>query len=262
MRTIPSFLDNVSTSTRRYFLRARRTPETVFFSTIQPILFVLLFVYVLGSAIDVRGVSYREYLLAGVFCQVTVFGSALTGIGLATDKATGMSQRLRTLPISPLSTIIGRTTMDLLTNILVVAIMMAVGLAVGWRTHTSPTKVLLGLLVLLLFCYSMSWVSAAVGLSARSVEVVQTAGVLWLYPLTFVSNVFVPIEGLVAPLRVFAEWNPVSVVTQAQRELYGNLPGAVPTAWPLRHAVPLSFAYYAMILAIFMPLSAWLFRRE
>lgn len=261
MTAMARFTADAATATRRYLLKARRTPEVVLFSTIQPVMFVLLFVYVFGSAIVVEGIGYGEYLLAGVFCQVTVFGSALTGIGLADDVRSGMSERFRTLPISPVSIIIGRTASDLLTNLLVVGVMVGVGLAVGWRIHTSPLEALAGLGILVSFAYAMSWVSATIGLSVRSVEVAQTAGVIWLYPLTFVSNIFVPAEGLPAGLRHFAEWNPVSVVTQAQRQLFGNLPPDPPQAWPLENAVWLALLYTLAILLVFVPIATKLYRR-
>lgn len=254
-------MTDIITSTRRYLLKAKRTPEVVLFSTIQPVMFVLLFVYVLGSVIDLDGVDYRQYLLAGVFCQVTVFGSALTGIGLADDLQSGMSERFRTLPMSRAAVIIGRTTTDLLNNMLVVAVMIMVGLIVGWRTHTPPSHVAGGIAVLMLFSYAMSWVSATIGLSVRSVEVAQSAGVIWLYPLTFISNVFVPLDGLPPALKHFAEWNPVSVVTQCERELFGNLPAASPMAWPLQHAVPSAVTYSLVILAVFCPWAVYLHRK-
>jgi ABC-type multidrug transport system permease subunit len=137
----------------------------------------------------------------------------------------------------------------------VLAVMAAVGLAVGWRVNTSFLEGLTGFVVLLFFGYAMSWISATIGLMVRSVEVAQSAGFIWLFPLTFLSNVFVPVQGLSPILRTIAEWNPISAVAEALRQLFGNVGPVQETAWPLVHAVPVSLAWSLLILAVFIPLS-------
>ncbi|MGN6088258.1 MAG: ABC transporter permease, partial [Actinomycetales bacterium] len=228
----------------------------------QPIMFVLLFAYVFGGAISPPGVNYREFLMAGIFGQTVVFGSALTGVGLADDLQKGIIDRFRSLPMSRAAVLLGRTTSDLLNNILVVIIMSLCGLLVGWRIHTGVGKALAGFLLLLAFSYAFSWISATIGLSVRSVEVAQSAGFIWLFPLTFLSNAFVPLNTLPDWLRPVAEWNPVSAIVAAARQLFGNVPppgtpGLPPasTAWPQVHPVITSVLWIAVILAIFVPLA-------
>lgn len=246
---------------RRNLIKIRRLPDLLLFSTVQPVILVLLFVYVFGTAVDLPGVDYRDYLIAGVFAQTIVFGSALTGVGLAEDLQKGILDRFRSLPMARSAVLVGRTTSDLLTNALVLGVMAAVGVLVGWRTTTSPAEVVAGMSVLLLFGYAISWVSATIGLSVRSVEVAQSAGFIWVFPVTFLSNVFVPLEGLNPFLRTVAEWNPVSAVAAATRELFGSAPPATGfEPWPMEHAVLSSLGWSAVILAVFVPLAVSRFR--
>ena len=240
---------------KRNLIKMRRVPDVIVFSTIQPIMFVLLFVYVFGSAIDVPGVDYRDFLMGGIFAQTIVFGSAMTGVGLADDLQKGIIDRFRSLPMARSAVLVGRTTSDLLNNFIVLVVMAVVGLTVGWRVNTSFLEGLAGFAVLLFFGYAMSWISATIGLMVRSVEVAQSAGFIWLFPLTFLSNVFVPVQGLSPVLRTIAEWNPVSAVAEALRQLFGNVGPVQETAWPLVHAVPVSLGWSLLILAVFVPLS-------
>jgi ABC-type polysaccharide/polyol phosphate export permease len=248
---------------KRNLLKITRLPDLLVFSTIQPIMFVLLFAYIFGSAIEVPGVSYREYLIGGIFVQTMVFGATITGAGLADDMKKGIIDRFRSLPMSPSAVLIGRTTSDLLNNALVVLIMALTGLVVGWRIHSSLVDAAAGFLLLLLFSYAMSWVMATVGLSVSSVEVVQNASFIVLFPLTFIANTFVGTTNLPGPLRVAAEWNPVSAVTQAVRELFGNTSQGIPVpdAWPLRHPVLASVLYITLILLVFVPLAVRQYKR-
>lgn len=248
--------------TRRNVTKMRRVPDIIVFATIQPVMFVLLFAYVFGSAIKVPGVSYREFLIGGIFTQTVAFGSANTCIGLADDLQKGIVERFRSLPMSRAAVLIGRTNADLLSNVLVSVILTACGLLVGWRIRTSIGEAVLGFVLLLLFAYAMSWISALVGLSVRSVEVAQSAGFIWLFPFTFVSNAFVPTDGMPRALRVVAEWNPITAVTTALRTLFGNNNERIKplTSWPDRHAVPLSFGWCLLILVVFVPLSVRRYR--
>lgn len=248
--------------TRRNITKMRRVPDIIVFAAVQPVMFVLLFAYVFGSAIDVPGVGYREFLIAGVFTQTVAFGSANTCIGLADDLQKGIVERFRSLPMSRAAVLIGRTNADLLSNVMVTVLLTICGLLVGWRIRTSPGEALAGFALLLLFAYAMSWVSALVGLSVKSVEVAQSAGFIWLFPLTFVSNAFVPLDNMPRVLREVATWNPITAVTTALRTLFGNNNESIRplTSWPDRHAVPLSFGWCALILVVFVPLAVRRYR--
>ena len=243
--------------TKRNLLKIGRLPDLLVFSTIQPIMFVLLFAYIFGSAIQLPGMSYREFLLPGIFVQTVIFGATITGAGLADDIKKGIIERFRSLPISSSAVLIGRTTSDLLNNLLVVLIMAGTGLLVGWRIRSSFLEALGGFALLLGFAYAFSWVMATVGLSVKSVEVVQNASFIVIFPLTFIANTFVPMDNFPAPLKVFASWNPVSALTLAVRELFGNTNPAFPApeAWPLQNAKLVSAAWIVVILAIFIPLA-------
>jgi len=242
---------------KRNLIKIKRVPELLVFTTLQPIMFILLFAYVFGSAITPPGVDYREFLIAGIFAQTVIFGATLTGVGLADDIQKGVIDRFRSLPMSRSAVLVGRTTSDVLNNVLVITVMSLTGLVVGWRIRTSFLEALAGFLLLLLFAYAISWVMAWVGLLVPSVEVVQSASFIVIFPLTFIANTFVPSGGLPGPLRVIAEWNPVSSVTQAARELFGNVAAGapVPDAWSLQHPVLYTLLWVALILGVFIPLS-------
>ena len=242
---------------KRNVIKIVRVPEIVVFTLIQPIMFVLLFAYVFGSAITLKGTGYREFLIAGIFVQTTVFGSTFTGSSLAEDMKKGVIDRFRSLPMSRSAVLVGRTASDIVINLLSLIVMAATGLAVGWRIHTSALEAAGGFLLLLLFAFAFSWIMALVGLIAPSPEVVQQTSFLVIFPLTFIANTFVPLETLPHVLRVFAEWNPVSSVTQASRALFGNSAGVRLTshAWPIAHPVLYSLLWSAAILAVFVPLT-------
>ncbi|CAN5465807.1 MAG: ABC transporter permease [Acidimicrobiia bacterium] len=244
------------TVARRNIFRMARNPEVVIWSTIQPIMFIVLFVYVFDS-IPTPGISYEEYVMAGIFAQTVMFNSALTGVGLAEDIQKGIIDRFRALPMARSAVLIGRTTSDLVNGLAQLAVMVVVGLAVGWRTSSSPLEVLAGLGLILLIAYVFSWISAAVGLSVKSVEVANSAGFVWMFPVTFVSNVFVDINQLTPAVRNIAIWNPMSAFVAAIRELFGNTSEEIPQpdVWPLQNPVLASFLWLALILAIFVPLS-------
>ncbi|HKT05636.1 MAG TPA: ABC transporter permease [Rugosimonospora sp.] len=248
---------------KRNLIKIKRVPDLLIFSTLQPIMFVLLFAYVFGGAIHISGVNYREYLMAGIFTQTVAFGSGITGIGLADDLQKGVVDRFRSLPMSRAAVLVGRTTSDLLNNVLVVAVMSACGLLVGWRVHTNPLKVVAGFLLLFAFGYAMSWISAVIGLSVKSVEVAQSAGFIWMFPLTFLSNAFVGTDSLPGWLRPVADWNPISSVVLALRDLWGNAPSGLARGegWAPRHARELALLWIVVILVAFVPLAVRAYRR-
>jgi ABC transporter DrrB family efflux protein len=247
--------------TKRNLIKIKRIPELLIFSTIQPIMFVLLFAYVFGGAISPNGVNYREYLMAGIFTQTVAFGAGITAIGLADDLQKGVIDRFRSLPMARSAVLIGRTTSDLLGNVLVVVVMSVCGLIVGWRIHTDPLRAAAGFLLLFAFGYAMSWLSATIGLSVGSVEVAQSAGFIWMFPLTFLSNAFVPTGTLPNWLQAVAEWNPISSIVLSLRQLWGNVGQAGSSGFPGRHPLLLSALWIAAILAVFLPLSISKYRR-
>jgi ABC transporter DrrB family efflux protein len=249
--------------TKRNLIKIKRIPDLLIFSTIQPIMFVLLFAYVFGGAIKVQGVNYKEYLMAGIFTQTVAFGSSLTAIGLADDLTKGIVDRFRSLPMSRAAVLIGRTTSDLLNNLLVVVVMGLCGLLVGWRIHTGPVGALAGFAVLFLFGYAMSWIAAVIGLAARSVEVAQSAGFIWLFPMTFLSNAFIPTNTLPPWLQPVADWNPISSIVLGLRDLWGNAPAGLArgSGFPAHHPILLSLLWCAVILAVFVPLAISRYRR-
>jgi ABC-2 type transport system permease protein len=249
---------------KRNLIKIKRVPEVLIWTTMSPIMFVLLFAYVFGGQIGSvgGGVSYREYLIAGVFVQTVIFGSTFTGAGLAEDMTKGIIDRFRSLPMSRSAVLVGRTGSDILYNSISILVMTIAGLIVGWRIDTGVLPAAGGFLLLLLFAYAVSWIMALVGLKVSSVEVVQNASFMFIFPMTFIANTFVRVETLPSVLRTFAEWNPVSSVAQAVREAFGNLPtGPPPEAWSLRNPVLYSLIWIAIILAIFVPLSVRQYRK-
>jgi ABC-2 type transport system permease protein len=258
MTTLAETVSDSVTITRRNLIKVKRVPDLIVFATLSPIMFVLLFRYVFGGAINVPGgVSYAEFLLPGIFAQTVIFGSTITGASIADDLQKGLIDRFRSLPMSRSAVLIGRTVADLGLNALSILVMALTGLAVGWRINTSVGEAAAGFLILLVFAYAISWLMAMVGLLVRTPEVVNNASFIVIFPITFVANTFVPLESFPAVLRTFAEWNPVSTVVQAARELFGNIPAGAPEpeAWSLQHPVAYTLLWAAVILVVFVPLS-------
>lgn len=252
------------TITKRNVIKIRRVPDVLVFSTLSPIMFVLLFAYVFGSAIQLQGTSYREFLIAGIFAQTVVFGATYTGLSLAEDMQKGIIDRFRSLPMAPSAVLIGRTVADMLMNVVSLLVMSLTGLVVGWRIRGSFFDAVLAYVLLLLFAFAMSWILAVIGLLVRAPEVYNNANFMVIFPLTFIANTFVPSQNLPTVLRVVAEWNPVSAVTQATRDLFGNTSPLGPSTevWPMRHPVATTFLWVAVILAIFVPLALKQYKRS
>ena len=253
---------------KRNLIKIKRVPDLLVFTTLQPIMFVVLFAYVFGGAINLAGSedggkAYREFLIAGIFTQTVVFGATITGAGLADDMQKGIIDRFRSLPMSQSAVLLGRTLSDVANNVLVVVVMTLTGLAVGWRIRSSLPEALGGFLLLLAFAYAFSWVMAYVGLLAPSPEVVNNAAFIVIFPVTFIAGTFVPVATLPGPLRTFAEWNPVSSVAEGARQLFGNInPTAEPPqSWALQHPVVYSLIWAAAILVVFVPLANYQYRR-
>lgn len=244
------------TVTKRNLIKIKRSPDMLIFAVLQPIMFVLLFSQVYGGSIAVKGTDYTQYLMAGIFGQTVVFGSTFSGSAMAQDLKAGIIDRFRTLPMSPSAVLVGRTNSDLVLNGISMLIMIGTGLAVGWRVNTSPGGFLAGVGLLLLFSYSFSWPMALLGMSVKSPEAINNASFMVLFPLTFISNAFVQSSNLPKPLQIFADWNPVSALVQAARELFGNLGSApVPDTWPMQHAMTTVLLGAVVMLVVFVPLS-------
>ncbi|MFP5320219.1 MAG: ABC transporter permease [Acidimicrobiia bacterium] len=249
---------------RRNVIKITRVPEVLVFVLLSPIMFVLLFAYVFGNSIDVPGTSYREFLIAGIFAQTVLFGATFTGAGIAEDMQKGIIDRFRSLPMSRSAVLAGRTASDVIYNVLSIAIMVVTGLLVGWRIRGSVLDAVGGFALLLLFAYAVSWIMAFVALLVPSPEVINNASFMVIFPLTFIANTFVPAEDLPGPLQAFAEWNPVSAVTQAARELFGNIPAGTPEpdGWALQNPVLYTLLWVAVIVGVFAPLSIARYERH
>ncbi|HYT27792.1 MAG TPA: ABC transporter permease [Ktedonobacteraceae bacterium] len=239
---------------KRHLIQIPRIPEELVFATIQPIMFVLLFRYVFGGAIAVSGTSYVNYLMAGIFAQTVIFGATTTGIGLATDLQRGLVDRFRSLPMAKSAVLTGRTLSDLVRNTFVVIVMWSVGLLVGFRPEGLVISWFAAAAILLLTSFAFSWISATIGLLVSSVEAAQSAGFIWLFPLTFASSAFVPTQSMPGWLRAFAEHQPVSLIVNAVRGLLLNKPD-VTTIWQ-------ALAWCVGILVVFIPLAVWAYGRR
>jgi len=239
---------------KRHLIQIPRIPDELIFATIQPIMFVLLFRYVFGGAIAVSGTSYVNYLMAGIFAQTVIFGATSTGIGLATDLKRGLVDRFRSLPMAKSAVLTGRTLSDLVRNTFVVIVMWTVGLLVGFRPQGYVLSWVAAGGILLLTSFAFSWISATIGMAVNSVEAAQSAGFIWLFPLTFASSAFVPTQSMPGWLRVFAEHQPVSLIVNAVRGLLLNNPDT--------STILQALAWCVGILVVFIPLAVWEYGRR
>jgi ABC transporter DrrB family efflux protein len=233
--------------------RIPRQPDLLIGFTVQPLMFVLLFVYVFGGAISTPGFSYVDFLIPGIIVQTMAFGGFVTALGLSEDLKKGLMDRFRSLPMSRSAVLTGRTLADVSTNIVQTVVVLVVGLLVGFAFKTSPADVIAGILLLLLIGYAFSWVFAFVGLSASSPESANAYGFIILFPLTFVSSAFVPVSSMPGWLQPIAEHNPFTVMVDAIRGLFvgkpvGNDPW-IATAWSVG------------ITLVFAALAIWRYRR-
>jgi ABC transporter DrrB family efflux protein len=246
-------LGDIAAITRRYVMHFWRVPQLLVFSIIQPIMFVLLFRYVFGGAINVPGSSYVDYLMPGIFVQTALFGGAGTSIGLAFDLKGGIIDRFRTLPMARSAVLAGRTTADLARNVMVIIIMLIVGTLVGFRFHGGLDHDLLGVLLVLGFGYAFSWLYATIGLLVKDPETAQMAGFVPLFPLVFASSAFVPVSTMPGWLRWFATHQPVSLAVNGCRALFNSQP-AWSFIWQL-------LIWIVAICVIFIPLAVRAYRR-
>ncbi len=238
----------------RGLITYRRVPQLLVFSTIQPVVFVLMFRYVFGGAIRVPGVDYVDYLMPGIFVQTSVFGAIATAIGLASDVQSGLLERFLSLPMARSAVLMGRTLADLGRNVFVVALMSGVGFLVGYRLHANAAKFVFAMLLVLLFGYSLCWVFATLGLFLRNPESAQAAAFPVMAPLVFASSAFVPVNTMPGWLQPFADHQPVSVTASAAR--------ALTLGTPATSDVLQCLAWVAGILLVFVPLAVWRYRRS
>jgi ABC transporter DrrB family efflux protein len=257
-------ISDVAVLTRRILARIVREPETLMDVTIQPILFVLMFAYVFGGAIPLPGGgNYHEYLVGGMLAMGLAMTAPGTAVALVTDMSTGLIDRFRSLPMSRSAVLAGRTIADLVTQVIGAVVVAGVGLAIGWRIHTSVAAAAAAFGLALLFGYAFTWVGACLGMVLRSPEAAQQMGFVLFLPLTFVSNAFVPTQGMPGWLQAVANWNPMSALAAAARELFGNPnPAASVQAWPMQHPELAVVGWSAVLLAVFAPLAVHLYRRK
>jgi len=249
----------------RNLIHIKRQPEALLDVTIQPVMFVVLFAYVFGSSITIPGGDYKEYLLPGIMAQTMAFSSFVVAMGLTNDLEKGIVDRFRSLPISRPSVLTGRSISSLIHSSIGVVVMSATGLLIGWGIHNGFLNAVYAYLLLLLFGFSMIWVGVWVGSMMRSVEAVQGFMFTVMFPLTFVSNAFARTDTMPDWLRVIAEWNPISALTTACRELWGNngdLGTAPGTAWPLQHPELASVCWSVIFCLVFAPLAISAFNKR
>ena len=242
---------------KRQLLQLTRVPEVLIFNTIQPVMFVLLFRYVFaGLGAGIKG-GYVQLLMPGIFVQTVTFTLAATAQGMAQDMERGLIDRFRSLPISRVAVVAGRTLGDGILNIVVIAVMGTAGYVVGWRPTSGLLKISLGFLMLLLFGYALSWAGIFAGLIAKDARVVANISFLFTFPLTFLSNAFASTTTMPKALQYVAEWNPVSTMVAGVRQLFGfhNMFGVTKNSFPSTHPIQTSLVYMVLIMAIFVPLS-------
>ncbi len=256
-----SYASDTLVFARRNVEHMRQIPEKLLDVTLQPIMFVLLFAFVFGGAIHVTGGSYREYLIGGILVQSVAFGMMGPGVSIATDLTEGVIDRFRTLPVPRSAYLVGHFVSELGAGVLAIAILLATGLVVGWRVHTDALHATEAIVLLVVFSAAMIWLGTWIGMLVRSSDAVQGIVFMVVFPLTFVSSAFVPIDSMPDVLQWVASWNPVSALAQAVRELFGNPTTPVTKdAWPLEHAVVASWLYCGALLALAVPAALRRFR--
>ena len=258
------FLSDVWVLTKRSIARIRREPETLSEVTIQPVMFVLMFAYVFGGAINIPGGgSYHEYLIGGMLGMGLAQTAPGTAVAVVTDMSTGLIDRFRSLPMSRAAVLTARTIADLLTQLIGALVVAGVGLTIGWRVHTSAADVIEAFALALLFGYAFTWAGVCLGMVLRSPEAAQQTGFVIFLPLTFISSAFVPTQGMPGWLQPIAEWNPLSSLAAACRELFGNPnPAATVQVWPAQHPELAVLCWSAAMLVVFAPLAVRLYRSK
>ncbi|KUL50227.1 MULTISPECIES: ABC transporter permease [unclassified Streptomyces] len=249
---------------KRNLIRMTRIPEMILFGLVQPVMFVILFTYVFGGSMKIGDTAsadvYKNFLMAGIFAQTVTFATAGAGAGIADDMHKGLIDRFRSLPMARGAVLTGRTIADLVQTALTLLVLAVVALIVGWRVHEGFAKALAAFGLLLLLGYAFTWVGALIGLSVRTPEAATSGGLIWLFPVTFISNAFVDSTQMTPWLRHVADWNPFSATVQACRELFGNPGVSTSSAWPMQHPVWASVIYSVVIIVLFRTLAVRKYR--
>jgi len=255
---------NTMVLTRRSIARIAREPEQLLDVTIQPVIFVLLFTYVFGSAIVLPGGgNYHEYLIGGMFGMSMAGTAPGTAVGISSDMKSGLIDRFRSLPISRSAVLAGRVLSDLCTQVLGVVVLVITGLAVGWGIHNGLPDALAAVGLSLLIAFAMTWAGACAGMVLANPEAAQAMGFIVFLPLSFVSNAFVPTQGMPGWLQAVANWNPLSAVAASCRDLFGNPnPAATIDVWPMQHPELATVLWAIGLTVVFAPLAVRLYRRK
>ena len=258
------FIGDVWVLTRRSLARIRREPETLSDVTIQPVMFVLMFAYVFGGAIGIPGGgSYHSYLIGGMLGMGLAQTAPGTAVAVVSDMETGLIDRFRSLPMSRAAVLTARTIADLLTQVIGAAVVALVGVAIGWRITNGFGPAVEAFALALLFGYAFTWAGVCLGMVLRSAETAQQAGFIIFLPLTFISSAFVPTQGMPGWLQPIAEWNPMSSLAAACRQLFGNPnPAAAVHAWPAQHPELAVVCWSVALLVIFAPLAVHLYQTK
>ena len=258
------FLSDVLVLTKRSIARIRNEPETLADVTFMPVIFILMFAYVFGGAIRLPGSgSYHEYLIGGMLGMGLAQTAPGVAVALVTDMSTGLMDRFRSLPMSRWAVLLAQSIAELLTQMISAVIIVVVGLAIGWRVHTGPADVAAAFALALLFGYAFTWVGVWLGMVLRSPEAAQQLGFILFLPLTFISSAFVPTQAMPGWLQPIANWNPMSALAAACRELFGNPnPAADVPAWPMQHPELAVIFWSVGMLLVFAPLAVRAYRRK
>ena len=256
-------LSDIWVIARRGLLHMRRQPEALADVTLQPIMFVLLFAYVFGGAIQVDNGGYKEFLMGGIFSQTIVFGAFGVALALAYDRTNGAIDRFRSLPLGRGAVLGGHAVASLVRSILPIVLMSACGLIVGWRINTGLGDAVAGYGLMLAFSFAIVWLGVLLGSLLPSVEAVQGVAFTAIFPITFIASTFVPVDTLPGVLRTIAEWNPVTTVSESLRELFGNPTGQFGSdpPWSLQHPILYSFLWIVAIVLVCAPLAIRSYQR-
>ncbi len=260
-----SFFGDAWVIAKRMLRHIRRQPENLADVTIQPIMFVLLFAYVFGGAINVAGPGgYKEFLMGGIFAQTIVFGAFGVAIALAYDRQNGAIDRFRSLPLARGSVLAGHAIASLMRGLLPIVLMSLCGLLVGWRIRNGIVDALTGYALMIAFSFAIIWLGVLLGSLLPSPEAVQGIAFIIIFPVTFIASTFVPVGTLPGVLKTVAEWNPVTAVSEALRVLFGNPTGeyGADPPWPLDHPVAYSFIWVGIIIAVCAPLAIRSYQRS
>jgi ABC transporter DrrB family efflux protein len=249
---------------KRSLARIAREPETLADVTLMPVIFILMFTYVLGGAIFIPGgYNYHEYLIGGMLGVGLAQTAPGVAVAMVTDMSTGLMDRFRALPMSSWAVLVAQSISELLTQMISAVVVVGVGLAIGWRVHTGPADVAAALALALLFGYAFTWVGVWLGMVLRGPESAQQLGFMMFLPLTFVSSAFVPTQGMPGWLQPVANWNPMSALAAASRQLFGNPnPAVFVNAWPMQHPELAVIAWSVGLLVVFAPLAVRVYRRK